>query len=117
MSRTLVLRALGASTFFAGALMINSASATPAAAAASAATVKIANFTFQAPIVTVKRGATVTWTNDDDIPHTVTADDKSFKSRVLDSGQSFSFTFAKPGEFGYFCSLHPHMTGKVIVRG
>jgi amicyanin len=113
MSRTHVLRALGASTFFAGALMINSAVAAPAA---PVATVKIANFTFQAPVVTVKPGSTVTWVNDDDIPHTVTANDKSFKSKVLDSGDKFSFTFAKPGEFGYFCSLHPHMTGKVIVR-
>ena len=116
MSRTFVLRALGASTFFAGALMINSAGATSAAAAAPATTVKIANFTFQAPVVTVKPGSTVTWVNDDDIPHTVTADDKSFKSKVLDSGERFSFTFAKPGAFGYFCSLHPHMTGKIVVR-
>ena len=85
-------------------------------AAAPAPQVKIANFTFNQAVVTVKRGTTVTWTNDDDIPHTVTANDKSFKSKVLDSGQSFSFTFAKAGEFGYFCSLHPHMTGKVIVK-
>ncbi len=64
-------------------------------------------------MLTVKVGQTVTWTNDDDIPHTVVATDKSFKSKVLDTGESFSFTFTKAGLVPYFCSLHPHMTGKV----
>ena len=88
-----------------------------AAAAASLApqVVHIANFTFARPTVTVKAGTTVTWVNDDDIPHTVVAVDKSFKSKVLDTGDRFSFAFAKPGQFAYFCSIHPHMTGKVIV--
>jgi len=85
--------------------------------AAMSAQVHVANFTFQQPTITVKVGTTVTWTNDDDIPHTVVAVDRSFKSKVLDTGDRFSFTFAKPGEFAYFCSLHPHMTGKVIVSG
>jgi plastocyanin len=78
--------------------------------------VHIANFTFAQQVIAVNRGSTVTWVNDDDIPHTVTAVDKSFKSKVLDTGERFSFTFAKPGQFAYFCSLHPHMTGKVIVK-
>ena len=77
--------------------------------------VRIANFTFGPKVVTVHVGQTVTWTNDDDIPHTVVATDKSFHSKVLDTGQSFSFTFTKPGQFAYFCSLHPMMTGKVSV--
>lgn len=77
--------------------------------------VHISNFTFAAPAIAVKRGTTVTWVNDDDIPHTVVAADKSFKSKVLDTGDTFSFTFAKAGQIGYFCSLHPHMTGKVMV--
>jgi plastocyanin len=64
----------------------------------------------------VKPGTTVTWTNADDIPHTVTSNSGVFKSKVLDSGDKFSFTFAKVGQFGYFCSLHPHMTGIVIVK-
>ena len=93
----------------------------PARAAATVTTapqvVHIANFTFAQPLIGVKQGTTVTWVNDDDIPHTVTALDKSFKSTVLDTGERFSFTFAKPGQFAYFCSLHPHMTGKVIVSG
>jgi len=85
--------------------------------APAAAKVTIGNFTFGPQTLTVKVGTTVTWTNDDDIPHTVVSDDRTaFKSKVLDTGQSFSFTFAKPGAFGYFCSLHPHMTGKVVVQ-
>ncbi len=77
--------------------------------------VRISNFTFGPKAVTVKVGQTVTWTNDDDIPHAVVANDKSFRSKVLDTGQSFSFTFTKPGQFAYFCSLHPMMTGKIVV--
>jgi len=89
-------------------------SAKPAAVAGPVA-VHISNFTFGPKEVTVKVGQTVTWANDDDIPHTVVATDKSFHSKVLDTGQSFSFTFTKPGQVAYFCSLHPMMTGKVTV--
>jgi len=89
------------------------ARATPAPAAAA---VTIDNFTFKAPLVTVKPGTIVTWTNGDDIPHTVVSRDVLFKSKVLDTGDRFSFTFAKPGQFGYFCSLHPHMTGTIVVK-
>lgn len=92
-------------------------SARPAAPAAAAGpvAVHISNFTFGPKMATVKVGQTVTWTNDDDIPHTVVATDKSFRSKVLDTGQSFSFTFTTPGQVAYFCSLHPMMTGKVTV--
>lgn len=92
-------------------------SARPAAPATAAGpvAVHISNFTFGPKVATVKAGQTVTWTNDDDIPHTVVATDKSFRSKVLDTGQSFSFTFTKPGQVAYFCSLHPMMTGKVTV--
>jgi plastocyanin len=80
-------------------------------------TVKIDNFVFGPEALTVSVGTTVTWINQDDIPHTVVSSDKhTFKSKVLDSDERFSFTFTKPGEFGYFCSLHPHMVGKVIVK-
>ena len=87
-----------------------------APAPAPAASVSIANFTFKAQVLTVKPGTTVTWTNADDIPHTVTSTSGAFKSKVLDSGDKFSFTFAKAGQFGYYCALHPHMTGTVIVK-
>jgi plastocyanin len=82
-----------------------------------AVTVKIDSFAFDTPTVTVAPGATVTWVNDDDAPHTVVAEDgKSFRSRTLDTGESFSFTFMSPGTYAYFCSVHPHMTGKVVVK-
>jgi plastocyanin len=82
-----------------------------------AVTVKIDNFAFDAQTVTVAPGSTVTWVNRDEEPHTVVADDgKSFRSKTLDTGDSFSFTFMSAGTFGYFCSVHPHMTGKVVVK-
>jgi plastocyanin len=85
------------------------------APATAAPAVHISNFTFGPALLKVRVGQTITWTNDDDIPHTVTANDKSFKSKVLDTGERFSFTFTKPGLVSYFCSLHPHMTGKIMV--
>jgi len=80
--------------------------------------VKIDNFSFAPATLTLAAGTTVTWTNRDDIPHTVvsTDDPKTFKSKVLDTDEKFSFTFSKPGTFAYFCSIHPKMTGKVIVQ-
>jgi plastocyanin len=84
----------------------------------SAMEVKIDNFTFGPAALTVPVGTTVTWTNKDDIPHTVvsTDDSKTFKSKVLDTDEKFSFTFSKAGTYPYFCSIHPKMTGKVIVQ-
>lgn len=84
--------------------------------APAAAEVKIDNFSFSPATLTVAVGATVTWTNNDDIPHTVVSTDKVFKSKVLDTGEKFTFTFAKAGEYPYFCSIHPKMTGKVLVQ-
>ena len=78
--------------------------------------VKIDNFTFGPPELTVMAGTTITWTNRDDIPHTVVNTDKVFKSKVLDTDEQFSFTFSTPGTFTYFCSIHPKMTGKVVVQ-
>jgi|SRR5689334_18439090 amicyanin len=82
------------------------------------AEVKIDNFSFGPAALTVSAGSTVTWTNRDDIPHTVvsTDDPKVFKSKVLDTDEKFSFTFTKAGTYSYFCSVHPKMTGKVIVQ-
>jgi len=78
--------------------------------------VNIDNFSFTPKELTVAAGTKVTWTNRDDIPHTVVATDKQFASSVLDTDQSFSFTFTATGVFEYYCSIHPHMTGKVTVR-
>ncbi len=77
--------------------------------------VHIDNFTFQPPELTVKVGTTVTWTNRDDIPHTVVSAGK-FRSKTLDTDDKFSFTFTDAGDYKYFCSLHPHMTGMIKVE-
>lgn len=80
------------------------------------AAVFIDNFTFTVAALTVKAGTTVTWTNRDDIPHSVVDKDrKLFRSKALDTGDTFSFTFQEPGNYDYFCALHPHMTGRIVV--
>jgi plastocyanin len=108
-------RARVASAFVAVALAVGVAAS--AAAAPAPVTVKIDNFTFGPATVTVPVGTTVTWVNGDDIPHTVVANDrKTFKSKVLDTDDKFSFTFNTPGTYGYFCSIHPHMVGTVVVK-
>jgi plastocyanin len=78
--------------------------------------VKIDNFSFGPGTITVPAGTTVTWTNRDDIPHTVVSTEGAFKSKVLDTDERFSFTFSKSGNYPYFCSIHPKMTGKVVVQ-
>jgi amicyanin len=82
----------------------------------SATEVKIDNFSFTPQEIKVKSGTTITWTNRDDIPHTVTSTDGIFKSKTLDTDDKFTTTFSKPGTYPYFCSIHPKMTGKVIVE-
>ena len=84
------------------------------AARAEDVAVHIDNFSFAPNPLEVKVGTTVTWTNRDDIPHTVVCAGK-FRSKALDTDGTFSFTFTEPGEYKYFCSLHPHMTGSIKV--
>jgi plastocyanin len=86
------------------------------ASAALAQNVSIDNFTFTPAVLTIAPGDAVTWTNADDVPHTVTATDHSFRSKPLDTNDRFSQTFAMPGKYVYFCSIHPHMTGTIIVK-
>ncbi|MET3519388.1 cupredoxin domain-containing protein [Mesorhizobium abyssinicae] len=83
--------------------------------AADAPMVKIENFAFTPPVLTIKPGTTVTFRNDDDIPHLVVANDSSFRSKALDTGDTYEFTFTKAGDFAYFCGLHPHMQGRITV--
>jgi len=86
------------------------------ARAADAPTVTIGNFTFSPQVTTIKAGTIVTWVNHDDIPHTILDNNrKVFRSKVLDTDDKFSFTFAEPGTYEYFCGLHPHMTGQIVV--
>jgi plastocyanin len=89
-----------------------------AASAAQAATVEVTidNFVFNPQTITVKAGDTVTWVNHDDIPHTTTSKTGGFRSKALDTDDKFSFTFTTPGSFAYFCALHPHMTGSIVVE-
>ena len=90
----------------------------PSLAWATDATVNIDNFTFTPAELVVSAGTRVIWNNRDDIPHVVVAADAAqlIKSPPLDTDDSFAFTFTKPGTYRYFCSLHPHMQGSVIVR-
>jgi len=108
MTGTIARLALAATIFFAVLAV--------APARAADISVKIANFTFDPPQITVETGTTVVWTNDDDIPHTVTSTTQAFKSAALDTDDKFSQTFTAPGEYEYFCSIHPYMTGKVVVK-
>jgi len=94
-------------------IAVGIAHAVPAPQTASAT---IDNFTFNPQRLTVKAGTTVTWKNQDDIPHTVTSSTRLFKSKALDTDDGFSFIFNEPGAYEYFCSLHPHMTGSIVVE-
>jgi len=78
--------------------------------------VTISNFTFEPQTTTIVRGETVRFVNSDDMVHTVVAADGSFRSEALDTGDSFTATFTKPGSFTYFCGLHPFMKGTIVVK-
>ena len=78
--------------------------------------VTISNYSFSPNTITIKKGDSVTWTNDDPMPHTISADDNSFKSDYLSTGQSFNYTFNQAGTFGYHCSVHPSMKATVVVE-
>jgi amicyanin len=109
--RTLILAAA-----FGSAMAFPLAAIAPVGAQNASTAVSIDNFTFNPPQLTIKAGTTVTWTNKDDIPHTIAAVGKQFKSKVLDTDNAYSFTFTTPGSYAYFCSLHPHMTGTIVVE-
>jgi plastocyanin len=78
--------------------------------------ITIDNFTFTPKELTVAVGTTVKWVNHDDIPHTVVEKKTTFRSKALDTDDSYSFTFSSAGTFDYFCGLHPHMVGQIIVK-
>jgi plastocyanin len=97
-------------TGLAGGMMV-------ARAQSAATAISIDNFTFTPQTVTVKAGTTVIWTNKDDIPHGIAATGNAFaKSKALDTDNSYSFTFTTPGTYKYFCYIHPHMTGTIVVE-
>ena len=92
------------------------AAAPTSTAAATPATVEIDKMRFEPATLTIAAGTTVTWVNDDKSPHTVTDKGRVFRSAALDTKDSFTYTFAAPGEFTYFCTLHPMMVGKIVVK-
>ncbi len=97
-------------------LLVAAATFAARSAPATDAEVDIDQFTFLPQRITVKAGTTVTWINEDDVPHTIVSSSKVFKSKALDTADKFSFTFTTPRTYEYFCSLHPHMTGAVVVE-
>jgi amicyanin len=103
-------------TAFGVVLLVAAATFAARSAPATDAEVDIDQFTFLPQRITVKAGTTVTWINEDDVPHTIVSSSKVFKSRALDTADKFSFTFTTPGTYDYFCSVHPHMTGAVVVE-
>lgn len=109
-------RAAGVAAQILIAAAASGAGAAEAAGSADPVVVRIDNFTFGPETVTVAPGTTVTWVNGDDIPHTVVSQTKLFRSKTLDTDDRYTFTFEAPGVYPYFCSLHPHMTGKVVVK-
>jgi|SRR5580704_775534 plastocyanin len=111
-----IVIATGVLSFGGGVAQRGSFTASAQGRPASTAEVKIDNFSFGPAAITVSVGTTVTWINRDDIPHTVVSTEKVFKSKVMDTDEKFSYTFTKPGEYPYFCSIHPKMTGKVVVQ-
>ncbi len=97
---------------FAGSSSITANNRPPAATAE----VKIDNFSFEPQTLSVAVGTTVTWTNRDDIPHTAVSTESVFKSKVMDTDETFSYTFTKAGTYPYYCTIHPKMIGKVVVQ-
>jgi plastocyanin len=114
---TLLLGAVGVTALLAAALPeLTAAGAAAVTAAASSATVDIDNFAFTPAALTVTAGTTVTWKNEDDSPHRIGDKNGTFKSAALDTDDSFSHTFAAPGEYPYICTIHPYMVGTIIVK-
>jgi plastocyanin len=90
--------------------------ADPATQEAAPATIVINGYEYSPSVLTIAPGTTVTWVNEDETPHTVTENGKIFRSAALDTGDRFSYTFAQAGEFTYYCTLHPMMVGKIVVK-
>ncbi len=113
----LSLGAVGVTALLAAALPeLTAAGEAVVAAAASPATVEIDNFAFAPAALTVTAGTTVTWKNDDDSPHRIGDKNGTFTSAALDTDDTFSHTFAAPGEYPYICTIHPYMIGKIVVK-
>ncbi len=115
LARNFARRTGGRAGFAAAALAVMIVAGQSGTAAAVDAKVTIANFTFDPPTLTVPVGTTVTWTNEDDIPHVVAEKDGAFRSKALDTGDTYTRTFSTAGTVAYYCAIHPHMTGRIVV--
>jgi plastocyanin len=113
----LVIGAAGVSVALATAAPeLTAAGEAVVAAVTNTATVNIDNFAFAPAALTVTAGTTVTWKNEEDSPHRIGDKNGTFKSAALDTDNTFSYTFAAPGEYPYICTIHPYMVGKIIVK-
>jgi plastocyanin len=111
-----MLRKLSLAAALSVAAAVAPSAARSDAAAPRAVTVEIRDMKYVPENLTVAAGTTVTWVNKDQAPHTVTDRSRGFASAALDTGERYSYTFTKPGEFAYFCALHPFMTARVAVK-
>jgi plastocyanin len=98
------------------ALVLRSATVIGQPAPTRATEVRVDNFTFSPEVVTVPVDSTITWTNKDDVPHVIASTNATFRSKGLDTDDHYSFTFTQRGTYSYYCSIHPKMTGKIIVQ-
>jgi plastocyanin len=113
----LIFGTIGATALLAAGLpSLGAAGSAVVDAAAKVVTIKIDNFAFAPPDLTIAAGTTVTWKNEDGEVHRVQDDHNGFSSAALDTDDSFSHTFATPGVYHYFCSIHPYMVGKIVVK-
>jgi len=115
----LLAAALGSATAItlAAAVLLGTAQSAPPVTQANTNTVSIDNFTFTPQTLRVQVGSAVTWTNRDDIPHGIASENNAFaRSKALDTDDSYSVTLTTPGTYKYFCYIHPHMTGTIIVE-
>ena len=97
-------------------VILNPARAKSQGPSVSPAEVKVDNFSFSPETLTVPVNTAVTWVNKDDVPHVIASNDGAFKSKGLDTDDKYSYTFTKHGTYGYYCSIHPKMTGKIVVQ-
>ena len=115
MLKTSAFLIAGAALVLVAGLVVHSSKATGQAAPATLE-VKVDNFTFAPETLTVSANSTVTWTNKDDVPHVIASTDGLFRSKGLDTDDHYSFRFTKPGTYKYYCSIHPKMTGTIVVQ-
>ena len=114
---TRILAFLCAAIFVAGTISVGKGqNAAMTAADSKPIVVNIEKFTYNPNPVTVPVGAAVIWINHDIVPHDVVTADKTLKSKLLEKDEQFSFTFSNPGTYHYICSIHPKMTGDVVVK-